>query len=212
MLLHAATDSFPQTFPSFQSVSFFSIPFFTSFFPFHTRVCIIMCTPFSLSFPFAVFMFYNMFHNQPLTYLFSFYSKINIEIFCLYRKKAYFCIRLAREVSLKLTRWFEEHRWNKKVLKKFDVFLVVWNKRFIFAKHFREKTEIDVNEFFERFKINKQVVQAGAPYVIYIWCTEKTRTVNIDIDRFGILEQIINWIVGKDIITMKSLILAQDER
>ena len=36
-----------------------------------------------------------------------------------------------------------------------------------------------------------------APYVIYIWCTEKTRTVNIDIDRFGILEQIINWIVGK---------------
>lgn len=55
-----------------------------------------------------------------------------------------------------------------------------------------KKTEIDVNEFFERFKINKQVVQAGAPYVIYIWCTEKTRTVNIDIDRFGILEQIIN--------------------
>lgn len=36
------------------------------------------------------------------------------------------------------------------------------------AKHFREKTEIDVNEFFERFKINKQVVQAGAPYVIYM--------------------------------------------
>ena len=26
---------------------------------------------------------------------------------------------------------------------------------------------------------------------------KKTRTVNIDIDRFGILEQIINWIVGK---------------
>ena len=49
-----------------------------------------------------------------------------------------------------------------------------------------------MNEFFERFKINKQVVHAGAPYVIYIWCTEKTRTVNIDIDRFGILEQIIN--------------------
>ena len=51
-----------------------------------------------------------------------------------------------------------------------------------------------MNEFFERFKINKQVVQAGALYVIYIyiWCTEKTRTVNIDIDRFGILEQIIN--------------------
>ena len=27
-------------------------------------------------------------------------------------------------------------------------------------------------EFFERFKINKQVLQAGAAYVIYIWCTE----------------------------------------
>ena len=55
-----------------------------------------------------------------------------------------------------------------------------------------------MNEFFERFKINKQVVQAGAPYVIYIYgVRKKTRTVNIDIDRFGILEQIINWIVGK---------------
>lgn len=51
-----------------------------------------------------------------------------------------------------------------------------------------------MNEFFERFKINKQVVQAGAPYVIYIYMVygKKTRTVNIDIDRFGILEQIIN--------------------
>ena len=42
--------------------------------------------------------------------------------------------------------------------------------------------------------------------------SKKNRTVNIDIDRFGILEQIINWTVEKDIITMKSLILAQDER
>lgn len=51
-------------------------------------------------------MFYNMFHNQPLTYLFSFYSKINIEIFCLYRKKAYFCIRLAEEPEpVSLTYW-----------------------------------------------------------------------------------------------------------
>ena len=32
------------------------------------------------------------------------------------------------------------------------------------------------------------------------------------IDRFGILEQIINLSVEKDIFTMKSLILAQDER
>ena len=32
------------------------------------------------------------------------------------------------------------------------------------------------------------------------------------IDRFGILEQIINLSVEKDFFTMKSLILAQDER
>ncbi len=30
-----------------------------------------------------------------------------------------------------------------------------------------------MNEFFERFKINKQVVQAGAPYVIYIYGVRK---------------------------------------
>ena len=40
-----------------------------------------------------------------------------------------------------------------------------------------------MNEFFERFKINKQVVQAGAPYVIYIyiyiWCTEKKQEPSI---------------------------------
>ena len=80
------------------SIRFFPpYPFFHLIFPFRARVYIIMCSPFSLPFPSSVFMFYNMFHNQPLTYLFSFYSKINIEIFCLYRKKAYFCIRLAEE-------------------------------------------------------------------------------------------------------------------
>ena len=36
---------------------------------------------------------------------------------------------------------------------------------------------------------------------IYNMVYGKTRTVNIDIDRFGILEQIINWTVGKDIIS-----------
>ena len=56
----------------------------------------------------------------------------------------------------------------------------------------RNSTYIQSEGINQDFKINKQVVQAGAPYVIYIWCTEKTRTVNIDIDRFGILEQIIN--------------------
>ena len=75
-----------------------SLFLFSLYFSLSTRVyIIIMCTPFPLPFPSVVFMFYNMFHNQPLTYLFSFYSKINIEIFCLYRKKAYFCIRLAEE-------------------------------------------------------------------------------------------------------------------
>ena len=34
-----------------------------------------------------------------------------------------------------------------------------------------------MNEFFERFKINKQVVQAGAPYIYMVY--GKTRTVNI---------------------------------
>ena len=73
--------------------------------------------------------------------------------------------------------------------------MVVKNKSLTFAPAFQTKAHKE--EFFERFKINKQVVQAGAPYVIYIWCTEKTRTVNIDIDRFGILEQIINLRVEK---------------
>ena len=40
----------------------------------------------------------------------------------------------------------------------------------------------------------------------------KTRTVNIDIDRFGVLERKVNLSVEKNIFTMKSLILAQDER
>ncbi|RHB38247.1 hypothetical protein DW888_00005 [Bacteroides nordii] len=55
-----------------------------------------MCSSFSLSFPVSFFMFYNTFANQRLTKKFSFYSKIIPDIFCLYCKKVYFCIRLAR--------------------------------------------------------------------------------------------------------------------
>ncbi len=68
-------------------------------------------------------------------------------------------------------------------------------------------------EFFERFKINKQVVQAGAPYVyIYGVRKNKNRQYFYCIDRFGILERKVNLSVEKNIFTMKSLILAQDER
>ncbi len=71
-----------------------------------------------------------------------------------------------------------------------------------------------MNEFFERFKINKQVVQAGALYVIYIYGVRKNknRQYFYCIDRFGVLERKVNLSVEKNIFTMKSLILAQDER
>ena len=78
---------------------------FLSFFVFslshpYARVYIIMCLLFSsFSLPF-IFMFYNTFANQRLTKKFSFYSKIIPDIFCLYCKKVYFCIRLARGAKL----------------------------------------------------------------------------------------------------------------
>ena len=52
-------------------------------------------------------------------------------------------------------------------------------------------------EFFERFKINKQVVQAGTLYIMY--GVRKNKNRQYIIDRFGILEQIINLSVEKDI-------------
>ena len=68
-------------------------------------------------------------------------------------------------------------------------------------------------EFFERFKINKQVVQAGAPYVIYIYGVRKKQEpsilILIDLES---LSRLSTEQLEKDIITMKSLILAQDER
>ena len=79
---------------------------FLSFFVFFLSrafICariIIMCLLFSsFSLPF-IFMFYNTFANQRLTKKFPFYSKIIPDIFCLYCKKVYFCIRLARGAKL----------------------------------------------------------------------------------------------------------------
>ena len=81
-------------------LSFLSFFFFLSRAHLYARVYIIMCLLFpSFSLPF-IFMFYNTFANQRLTKKFSFYSKIISDIFCLYCKKVYFCIRLARGAKL----------------------------------------------------------------------------------------------------------------
>ena len=86
---------------------------FLSFFVFfslahpYARVYIIMCLLFpSFSLPF-IFMFYNTFANQRLTKKFPFYSKIIPDIFCLYCKKVYFCIRLARGAKLLSLTWLK---------------------------------------------------------------------------------------------------------
>ena len=81
-------------------LSFLSFFVFFSLAHSYARVYIIMCSSFSLSFPVSFFMFYNTFANQRLTKKFSFYSKIISDIFCLYCKKVYFCIRLARGAKL----------------------------------------------------------------------------------------------------------------
>ena len=94
------------------SISFFLFPFYpSSFFSSlahsYARVYIIMCLLFSsFSLPF-IFMFYNTFANQRLTKKFSFYSKIIPDIFCLYCKKVYFCIRLARGAKLLSLTWLK---------------------------------------------------------------------------------------------------------
>ena len=86
------------------SISFFLFPFYPSlFFLSRASICARIyynVPPFpSFSLPF-IFMFYNTFANQRLTKKFSFYSKIIPDIFCLYCKKVYFCIRLARGAKL----------------------------------------------------------------------------------------------------------------
>lgn len=86
------------------SISFFLFPFYSSsFFSSHayTHARIYYnVPPFFFFFPVSFFMFYNTFANQRLTKKFSFYSKIIPDIFCLYCKKVYFCIRLARGAKL----------------------------------------------------------------------------------------------------------------
>ena len=78
------------------------LPFLSFFFFFLARtrirmlVYIIMCSSFSLSFPVSFFMFYNPFAYQRIRKKFPFYSKIIRDMFCVYCKKVYFCIRLAR--------------------------------------------------------------------------------------------------------------------
>ena len=114
----------------------------------HARI-IIMCLLFpSFSLPF-IFMFYNTFANQRLTKKISFYSKIIPDIFCLYCKKVYFCIRLARGAKLlSLTYWkrgLPTKLLNKKTSKK------IWFqclKVLIFAVRFANKRRFFLCRFF----------------------------------------------------------------
>ena len=116
-------------------LSFLSFFVFFSLAHSYARVYIIMCSSFSLSFPVSFFMFYNTFANQRLTKKFSFYSKIISDIFCLYCKKVYFCIRLARGAKL----------LNKKTSKK------IWFqclKVLIFAVRFANRRRFFLCRFF----------------------------------------------------------------
>ena len=88
------------------SISFFLFPFYPSLFSLSlsraficARIYYNVPPFFFFSLPF-IFMFYNTFANQRLTKKISFYSKIIPDIFCLYCKKVYFCIRLARGAKL----------------------------------------------------------------------------------------------------------------
>ena len=87
------------------------LPFLSFFFFALSRirmlVYIIMCSSFSLSFPVSFFMFYNPFAYQRIREKFPLYSKIIRDMFCVYCKKVYFCIRLARGAKpfLSLTYW-----------------------------------------------------------------------------------------------------------
>ena len=94
------------------SISFFLFPFYPSSFFFLSRAFICAriyynVPPFFFFFPVSFFMFYNTFANQRLTKKFPFYSKIIPDIFCLYCKKVYFCIRLARGAKLLSLTWLK---------------------------------------------------------------------------------------------------------
>lgn len=101
--LPASSFLFCQNFSRFILNFSFSLFPFLSFFVFflsrahsYARLYIIMCLLFPLLFLPSVFMFYNTFAYQRITKKFPIYSKIIPDIFCLYCKKVYFCIRLAR--------------------------------------------------------------------------------------------------------------------
>ena len=81
---------------SFSLFPFYPSSFFLSLAHSYARLYIIMCLLFPLLFLPSVFMFYNTFAYQRITKKFPFYSKIIPDIFCIYCKKVYFCIRLAR--------------------------------------------------------------------------------------------------------------------
>ena len=85
------SDSLPFLFPFSPSL------FFSSRTRIRMRLYIIMCLCFPLFSFLSFFMFYNTFAYQRITIKFHFYSKIIPDMFCVYCKKVYFCIRLARE-------------------------------------------------------------------------------------------------------------------
>ena len=103
-----------------------------------------------------------------------------------------------------------EHATNrlKEIEKNFRKYLVVKNKSLTFAPAFQTKAHKE--EFFETI-IDKQTSSTSLHVILYIMC-RKTETVNYRLLIDLVLEQIINLSVEKDIFTMKSLILAQDER
>ena len=106
--------------------------------------------PFSLLFLPSVFMFYNTFAYQRITKKFPIYSKIIPDIFCIYCKKVYFCIRLARGAKpfLSLTCWkrgLPAKLLNKKTSQK------IWFqclKVLIFAFRFANRRRFFLRRFF----------------------------------------------------------------
>ena len=87
--------------------------------------------------------------------------------------------------------------------------MVVKNKSLTFAPAFQ--TEAHKEEFFETI-IDKQTSSTSWCTVCNIYGVRKKQEPSILILIDLVLEQIINLSVEKDIFTMKSLILAQDER
>ena len=85
------SDSLPFLFPFSPSLFFFLSHAYTHALIYYN------VSLFSFVFLPFIFMFYNTFANQRITKKFHIYSKIIPDMFCVYCKKVYFCIRLARE-------------------------------------------------------------------------------------------------------------------